>query len=99
MLSVRGADIGYQLSGEIINLEAKIVGRARAHAELKIRLTTTDGAEEIYSEVHNVWLRGNSSNNSTNGLVDLLEKALNQAIAEALDSEDLRTSLNAADDA
>ncbi|MGI9499606.1 MAG: hypothetical protein ACR2P3_06185 [Geminicoccaceae bacterium] len=98
MLSTRGADAIYQLSGEVIRLDGMISRGTEAHAVINIRLTKRDGSKEVYREQHRIDLNEVRTGQSANVLEGLLEDALNQAIVEALDSPAFRDQLKAEND-
>lgn len=99
LLSERGADADYQLSGEITRLYAKKSGSTEAHVLINIRLTRQEGSKEVYQKQHNVDIVQAYSARRADQVVDLLEDALNQAVAEALDAQSFRDQLETAGDA
>ena len=90
LLSARSADAAYQLSGEIIRLDSIVADKAEARAFINVRLTTSDGSKQVYQKLHRAYLIDTPDEPKRHTATELLKDALNQAVSEALDAEDLR---------
>jgi hypothetical protein len=93
LLSVRNAETMYQLYGQILELGASVSERTDVSAHLMIRLLNLEDNKEVHHAVHRVELGDHRLELDTDKLADLLEDALNQAVAASLDDPALRETL------
>lgn len=93
MLSESGVPAKYQIYGQMTRLDGDDGVPATANIDLVIRLLDLENNRDVYITEHKVETTAPPESGYAFDLIDIIERAINQVVAQSLDDPELRAVL------